>query len=202
MKKSLLIGAGVAAFVGVPEKAWAQRTGENPVASAQDAFGTSVGNERVGLYSPFGARGFSPIQAGNVRIEGLYFDLQAELPDRLIAGSDVRVGLTAQSYPFAAPTGIADYSLRKAGDEAVLSTFVGYGPFGGGRVELDGQLPVSSTLSIAAGVGANHEESYFGGDRRLLTGAVVARCLLVIASSLTRFASTCGRVMAYAATYA
>ena len=31
---------------------FAQRAGENAVASAKDAFGTSVGNERVGLYTP------------------------------------------------------------------------------------------------------------------------------------------------------
>jgi hypothetical protein len=42
----------------------AQRANENAVASAQDAFGTSVGNERVGLYFPQSARGFSPVQAG------------------------------------------------------------------------------------------------------------------------------------------
>jgi len=111
--------------------ALAQRTGENAVASAQDAFGTSVGNERVGLYFPQSARGFSPVQAGNVRINGMYFDYQADLSQRLISGSNVRVGLTAQSYPFPAPTGVADFSLRLPGSEAVASTVVGVGPFGG-----------------------------------------------------------------------
>ena len=125
----------------------AQRAGENAVRAADDAFGTSVGNERVGLYSPFGARGFSPVQAGNVRIEGLYFDYQADLNDRVISGSNVRVGLSAQSYPFPAPTGVGDFSLRKPGDEAVLSVVGGLGPFGGLRVELDGQLPVTETPS-------------------------------------------------------
>jgi iron complex outermembrane receptor protein len=175
MKKTLMIGAGVAALLAGPGAALAQRTGENAVASAQDAFGTSVGNERVGLYFPQSARGFSPVQAGNVRINGLYFDYLADLNPRLISGSNVRVGLTAQGYPFPAPTGVADFSLRLPGTEAVASTVVGLGPFGGKRVEVDAQLPVGETLAVAAGVGVDQEEIYHGGERRVLTAAAVGR---------------------------
>src|SRR5688572_2539792 len=155
--------------------AWGQRTGENAVASAQDAFGTSVGNERVGLYFPQSARGFSPVQAGNVRINGMYFDYQADLNQRLISGSNVRVGLTAQGYPFPAPTGVADFSLRLPGSEAVASTVAGIGPFGGPRLEVDAQLPVTETLGVAAGVGVNEQELYHGGEVRVLNAAAVAR---------------------------
>ena len=175
MKKALLIGSSVMGLLASPQAAWAQRTGENAVASAEDAFGTSVGNERVGLYSPFGARGFSPVQAGNVRINGMYIDYQADLTDRLVSGSNVRVGLTAQGYPFPAPTGVADFSLRLPGTEAVASTVVGIGPFGGPRAEVDAQLPVSATLGLAGGVGVNLQELSFGGRQRLLGAAVVAR---------------------------
>ena len=59
--------------------AHAQRAGENAVAEASDAFGTVVGREAVGLYSAGNARGFSPSQAGNLRIGGLYFDLAQSL---------------------------------------------------------------------------------------------------------------------------
>lgn len=155
--------------------ALAQRAGENAVSSAQDAFGTSVGNERVGLYFPQSARGFSPVQAGNVRINGLYFDYQADLNQRLISGSNVRVGLTAQSYPFPAPTGVADFSLRLPGSEAVASAVVGIGPFGGPRAEVDAQLPVTETLGVAGGFGVNSEELYHGGERRVTTAAVIGR---------------------------
>jgi iron complex outermembrane recepter protein len=175
MNKTLMIGAGVAALLADPGAALAQRTGENAVASAQDAFGTSVGNERVGLYFPQSARGFSPVQAGNVRINGLYFDYQADLNQRLISGSNVRVGLTAQGYPFPAPTGVADFSLRLPGSEAVASTVVGIGPFGGPRAEVDAQLPVTETLGLAAGFGLNEMELYHGGEQRVLTAAAVAR---------------------------
>ena len=175
MKKSLMIGVGLAALLANPGSAWGQRTGENAVASAEDAFGTSVGNERVGLYTPFSARGFSPVQAGNVRINGMYIDYQADLTDRLVAGSNVRVGLTAQGYPSPAPTGVADFSLRLPGSEAVASAVLGIGPWAGARVELDAQLPVSDTLGIAAGLGVNEQEIYHGGDQRLLNAAIVAR---------------------------
>ncbi|MDQ4086856.1 MAG: TonB-dependent receptor [Pseudomonadota bacterium] len=175
MKKKFLAGTSVALLLACSEGAWAQRTGENAVASAQDAFGTSVGNERVGLYSPFSARGFSPVQAGNVRINGMYIDYQADLTDRLISGNNVRVGLTAQGYPFPAPTGVADFALRLPGAEAVASTVVGIGPFGGARAEVDAQLPVTGTLGLAAGAGVNQQELYFGGEQRVLTAAVVAR---------------------------
>ena len=151
--------------------AFAQRTGENAVASAQDAFGTSVGNERVGLYSPFSARGFSPVQAGNVRINGMYFDYQADLNQRLISGSNVRVGLTAQGYPFPAPTGVADFSLRLPGSEAVASTVVGIGPFGGPRVEVDAQLPSPRRSGSPPASASTSRSSYHGGDQRLLSAA-------------------------------
>lgn len=175
MKKRLLAGTCVAMVLASPETAWAQRANENPVSSAQDAFGTSVGNERVGLYFPFSARGFSPVQAGNVRINGMYFDYQADLSQRLVSGSNVRVGLTAQGYPFPAPTGVADFSLRLPGPEAVASTVVGIGPFGGPRVEVDAQLPVSGTFAVAGGVGVNDEELYYGGQRRVVSAAAVGR---------------------------
>lgn len=153
----------------------AQRSGENATKSADDAFGTSVGNERVGLYNPFNARGFSPVQAGNVRVEGLYFDYQADLQERLIAGSTMRLGLSAQGYPFPAPTGVADFTLRKPGTEAVLSVGAGLGPFGSQRLDLDGQIPLSTNLSLGGGVGYISEELHHGAARELITSAILAR---------------------------
>ncbi|HEX8193369.1 MAG TPA: TonB-dependent receptor [Allosphingosinicella sp.] len=170
---SLLAGAaGVAAFAPA---AHAQRANENAVTQAGDAFGSSVGNERVGIYNPFQARGFSPVQAGNTRIDGMYFDYQADLPERLISGSTMRVGISAQGYPFAAPTGIADFGIRRAGDEAVLSTLVGVGPFGTLRAEADAQIPIAQGLAVAAGVGVTREELHFGADRTFTSAAVIPR---------------------------
>jgi iron complex outermembrane recepter protein len=175
MTHRLLIGAALAALLAKPDAAWAQRTEENPVDSAEDAFGTSVGNERVGLYFPQSARGFSPVQAGNVRIQGMYFDYQADLNQRLISGSNVRVGLTAQGYPFPAPTGVADFSLRLPQNKAIASTVIGVGPYGGPLVEVDAQLPLSSNLAIGGGIGVNGMELHVGGRQRVTTAAAIAR---------------------------
>ena len=142
--------------------AWAQRAGENAVTSAGDAFGTSVGNEQIGLYSSDEVRGFSPGAAGNLRIDGLYLGGLFIGNPRLLAGTSVKVGLTAQGYPFPAPTGIVELSLRPAGAEPVLSAVLHGGTQNG--LELDGQLPLSKDFSLAGGVGYNHYLDNPGGD--------------------------------------
>ena len=84
------IGAALAAA-----PAYAQRTEENVNTQSDDAFGRAVGNERSGLYSGFDVRGFNPSEAGNVRLQGLYFDLQELISARLIQGNTIRVGLAS-----------------------------------------------------------------------------------------------------------
>ncbi len=125
-----------------PISTYAQRAGENAVTSAEDAFGVSIGDDEVGLYSQSSARGFSPQQAGNIRIDGLYFDQQFMFFGRIDAGTTMRVGLSAQSYAFPAPTGIADIALRRPGDETAGSLSVEYGPYGGVESEVDIQTPI------------------------------------------------------------
>jgi iron complex outermembrane receptor protein len=113
----------------------AQRTGDNVVTQAQDAFGTTVGNEQIGLYSAGAVRGFSPTRAGNLRIDGLYFDLQGFTP-MLFDRTRIRVGLAAQGYVFPAPTGIVDHSLRGTAASS-HSLIVGAGPYGTLSAEAD-----------------------------------------------------------------
>src|SRR4051812_30775606 len=97
------------AWAGDAAPALAQRADDNAVTSADDAFGASVGNDSVGLYSPFDVRGFSAVDAGNVRIDGLYFDRQTDLTSLVAPDNNMRVGISAQGYPLPAPTGVADY---------------------------------------------------------------------------------------------
>ncbi len=82
MKYLWLLAVG--ATVAMPKTAWAQRTAENLVTQSADAFGKSIGSERIGLYSTDDIRGFNPIDAGNVRMEGLYFDHIERIPTRLV----------------------------------------------------------------------------------------------------------------------
>ncbi|GAA4716993.1 TonB-dependent receptor [Sphingomonas lutea] len=165
-----------AALLASAAPAWGQRAGENAVESASDAFGTSVGNEKIGLYSATDVRGFSPITAGNIRVEGLSVTEHGGFTSRVVSGSTIRVGLTAQGYPFPAPTGIADYALRNSGNDAVFSPVVYVGPNRGFAVDLDAQLPiVRDRLSLAAGVSYRYEENFIGEDGRQLQGGGVLR---------------------------
>src|SRR5579862_2843939 len=122
----------------------AQRSNEDAVAEALDAFGSTVGRQAIGLYSSNTARGFSPIQAGNLRIDGLYFDeLYFGGPvNAIVRGSSVHVGIAAQGYQFPAPTGVVDYQLRTPGNEFVTSVLVGDATYGVAYNETDVQIPV------------------------------------------------------------
>ncbi|MBU1378598.1 MAG: TonB-dependent receptor [Alphaproteobacteria bacterium] len=153
----------------------AQRVNDNTVATAEDAFGASIGTEKVGLYSASDVRGFSPVTAGNIRLEGLYVDRPASFTDRLVESNTVRVGLASQNYLFPAPTGIVDYKLRRAGPERIVSVLAGYGPMGGGRVEVDAQLPLAANLSLAAGAAIFEHEYASGVDPLAVSYGLVAR---------------------------
>lgn len=129
------------------------RSAENAVTEAEDAFGTSIGRETIGLYDAANVRGFSPADAGNVRIDGLYFDQVWGLSTRLRRTATVRVGLSALGYPFPAPTGIVDYELRVPGMDPGVTLFVNTSEWGEMLTELDGVLPLAGDR-IGLGLGA------------------------------------------------
>lgn len=129
------------------------RADENVVRQAQDAFGATIGRETLGIYSSSSVRGFSPLAAGNARIQKLYFDQVAALDPRILRSVSIKVGLSAQGYAFPAPTGVVDSVLRRPGSERLLSVTIDVDSFGTRSIELDGELPLSSTLSIGAGAG-------------------------------------------------
>jgi iron complex outermembrane recepter protein len=156
--------------------AHAQRATDNAVTAAEDAFGSSVGNETIGLYSPSQVRGFSPVTAGNVRLEGVYIDRQGSLATRLVESSIIRVGLSAQGYPFPAPTGIVDYRLRRVGEKPLVSVVAGSFAYGAPTIEVDAQLPISGRrLGVALGASYAHEEYYDGSDAHYSRFAVIPR---------------------------
>ena len=143
--------------------AQAQRAAENAVASADDAFGSTVGTERTGIYSDTEVRGFNPVRAGNVRIEGVYFDQVGGLTGRVRAGSRVRVGIAALDYPFPAPTGIVDIGVRQSGDKPVASLALLRQNYGGPNFEIDVSGPIiTGQLSVAGGITRNHTEAVDG----------------------------------------
>jgi len=129
------------------------------VASANDAFGLTLGLESIGLYNPGGVRGFNPQTAGNVRIDGLYFDQQGALSNRVVEGSTIRVGISEIGYAFPAPTGIVDYDLRHPGDGTPSATLVASaGPFQAHGLSVDGNLPLFSN-EVQLPMGASYQIS-------------------------------------------
>lgn len=173
---NMLATAAMGSAFCLAQPALAQRTSDNAATAAEDAFGRSVGDSVIGIYSDSDVRGFSPSTAGNLRIQGLYYDQQGILTGRLQQGSTIRVGLSAQSYPFPAPTGIADYTLRAPGGATRASIGLNYGPRGGRSAELDLQLPIDGErLGVALGFGINRGRRLYGGTPNDRTIAGVLR---------------------------
>jgi iron complex outermembrane receptor protein len=140
------------------------RTDDNAVTQAEDGFGFSVGRETIGIYTSGNARGFSPTAAGNVRVEGLYFDPAIALSSIINDSTSIKVGLSAQGYPFAAPSGIVDQLLRRPGDKAAASIVLNGDSYGSYGLEIDGSLPIGKRLSLGYGVTAGRTAFPDGTD--------------------------------------
>lgn len=181
----------VSALIAVltPSAAFAQRAEENAVTTADDAFGTRVGDERIGLYNGSNVRGFSAVAAQNVRIEGLYFDFQGGFSDAALAGSTIRVGIAALGYPFPAPTGIVDIALRRVSDERVISARAGFGDYFAPTVSIDAALPVTSNFDLNAGIKIEELEFANGTDLFLVEYGGTARYRPIEGVELTGFFS-------------
>ena len=168
------IAALVSSIMAVPVAA--QRADDNAVRSADDAFGTTVGNENIGLYTAYDARGFSAIDAGNARIDGLYFDQQIDPVSHLVSKTTIRVGISAQGYPLPAPTGIVDYALARAGDKPVKSVLVSVGPFGGADLEADLQLPlIRDRVGLVAGATLTRTDEGYGARGGYANASIMPR---------------------------
>lgn len=149
--RRVLLLVATAAVTAIPATALAQRVDDNAVTNANDAFGQSVGNERVGLYGTDDVRGFNPVDAGNVRIEGLYFAPVDRLPNRLTRGNRVRVGIAAQGYPFPAPTGIVDFELSASGEADQLTVALERAQFGSLLGSVDSNFALGEGLRAYLG---------------------------------------------------
>src|SRR5580704_12533966 len=137
----------------------AQHASDNPVASANDAFGLTLGLESIGIYSPVSVRGFNPQTAGNVRIDGLYFDQQGALSNRVVEGSTIRIGVSEIGYAFPAPTGIVDYDMRHPGNGTPSAAVVASaGPYQARGLSIDGDLPVIRS-EVQLPMGASYQTS-------------------------------------------
>lgn len=130
------------------DAALAQRAGDNAVTDAEDAFGTQVDQQSIGLYSPSDTRGFNPQLAGNFRLDGLYItQVHTFINPCLIRETTIRVGIGADPLIFAAPTGIVDLALRSPGGQRIVSVLATHGSLDGETVTLEAQTPLTGTRS-------------------------------------------------------
>ena len=144
------------------------------ISSAEDAFGLTLGPQSLGLYSPSSVRGFSPITAGNARIDGLYFDQQGLIGPRLVDETRIRVGLTAVEFPWPAPTGIVDYTLRGEMDSPALSTIAYAGPYETSGVDVDGHERFwGGRMAVEAGAAYRSDVDIPGLTTRVSAFAVI-----------------------------
>jgi iron complex outermembrane receptor protein len=182
---------GVAASLPPPVEtpAAGNRSGENAVRAAGDAFGTVIGREEIGLYSADDIRGFSPVVAGNVRIEGLYFDPVIFPSDRISGATSIRVGPSALGSPFPAPTGIVDLGLRVPGSEAAASALMSVDSFGSHVAELDVALPLSDRFSLGLGGMISRERFITAAHDNKYEAAAIARWQVSDALRLVPFFS-------------
>ena len=159
----------------------AQRTTQNVTTQSDDAFGRSVGNDRSGLYSADEVRGFNPVDAGNVRLRGLYVDIVDRVPTRLVDGNTIRVGIAAQRYPFPAPTGLVDFDVNEPGDRLSQSVQLDNAstntPGIGGNVEFSLPLLDRRRASLFFGVGMREARRPEGGTHqgRGVAGSLILR---------------------------
>jgi iron complex outermembrane receptor protein len=127
------------AIIAQPHGAAAQESG-NALASAADAFGERVGIEQIGLYDEGQVRGFDLGNAGAYRIDGDYFARAGDVPDGVIEGVGVRVGVNAARLDYPAASGVVNYRLKTyAPGQALLSVTTGFRDQASPYMELDGR---------------------------------------------------------------
>ena len=111
-----------------------------------------------------------------MRIEGLYYDQQGLFGNRMQRSQTIRIGLSAQSYPFPAPTGITDISIVMSTDNRrVFSAAqqIQY-PIGGVQPSLDIVSPlIPDKLGFAGGIAyLTGPNDYRGANTNLGLGGV------------------------------
>jgi iron complex outermembrane receptor protein len=140
--------------IAVASPALAQVTKDDALAESDDAFGTNVGLESTGIYTEHETRGFNPLDAGNVRINGIYFDQVSFLTNKLRATTAIRVGFSAVETPFVAPTGVVEHGMRPFPKDLGASLTYTRFYYGGMFIEGEARGPVmDDRVGISAGFG-------------------------------------------------
>lgn len=188
----LVVAAGQPAQAGSTAPvvaATGSRADENAVRQSGDAFGSTIGREVIGIYNQMNVRGFSPVAAGNVRIDGLYFDPVVTPNSRISRTTTIRVGLSALGSPFPAPTGLVDFGFRRPGDKAAASVLIGADAWGTVNAEVDATLPVGETLSLGLGASGRLENGFDRTLENQLGGSLIVQWQPAAGVTILPFAS-------------
>jgi iron complex outermembrane recepter protein len=179
----------ICGLAALPGAAHAQHADEDAVASADDAFGINVANESIGIYSERDARGFSPLDAGNARIDGIYYDPAGALSSRLRESTTIRIGMAAEGFPFHAPTGIVDYKFKQMPAEYGHSLSYQFSAFGGFIRDWDIRVPFLDGKAGLTGGLAWADLRQSSGFRNVGWGWTVRPILRVARTEIAPFAS-------------
>ena len=177
------IYAGVLLALAIaPGIAHAQRTTQNAVTEADDAFGSTVGFESTGIYTENNTRGFNPRKAGNVRIEGIYFDQAGALSSRLKQSTAIRVGFAAEDFPFPAPTGVVDNRLNPMPTAYGASIGLHRTAYFGQTGEFDLRLPLVKD-HVGLNIGADYSDFRPADGTRSKTADIAAHAIVRYANT-------------------
>jgi len=149
---------------------WSDRTAqaqdsENALLRARDAFGERVGVEQVGLYNENQVRGFNLNDTASYRVDGLYFLREFQLPDTVLAGVSVKVGINAARLDYPSPSGVVEYRFKdpKPGTRQ-LSVNLGLRDYGTQFVEMAAAYaPPHGQWALAGGIQALPHVRYPNG---------------------------------------
>jgi len=155
--------------------AHAQRAGENVLTSAVDAFGTTLGRDSFGLYDQMQIRGFSPTVAGNIRVLGMNFDQQQMLQRSIRLGSSVRVGIATLGFPFPAPTGVVDFSLRVPVGKEGGSATIGLQERYRFNADFDNEIKLTDSFSMTVAALGEYRNVLDGNKGTLISMGVTGR---------------------------
>ncbi len=147
-----------------------------------------MGSERSGVYNSGFVRGFDPVDAGNTRVEGLYFDQIDALPGRIVAQTAIKVGIAAQGYAFPAPSGLVDYALRKPGAHPYARTEWEAGRHSGGLAQAEFAFPLGGEgLGLAGGLGRRWRRDSSGETVAVSAVGMLARWVPGKSSEIVAF---------------
>jgi iron complex outermembrane receptor protein len=158
------------AFIGILNAAAPSAAAQtaNVIEAADDAFGTRIGTETLGLYSEALVRGFNLQDSGSFLLGDAYYARAGGLTDAVLSSTAIRVGPNALDFDYPAPSGVVQYQLL--GDAVARTQWqVGFADLAESQLRPYGRLYATrmsdgGRASVAGGLVAYPRETYADGS--------------------------------------